>query len=241
VPLLNLCVKLRHALVVKGHLTAHKDVEDNAETPNIDFGASVLLGLEQFWSGKVQTSTKCLELVSGGEEVAQAKIDDLDVAHFTDENVLNLQVTVDNAVPVAVVKCTGNLPGELAGLLFLQASMGDDVVEHLSAVDKLEHHVPVEVCPDDILHAADVGVVEQADNGSFSGGANFLGVVGPFAIGGALVLVLRLSRDDLDGGLDLVSKGRLLDCSSRPRNAGTGVGGRMRKGEHMWYACPLGR
>lgn len=58
--LLDLGVKLRHALVVERHLAADEDVQYNAETPDINLGASILLSLEQFWGGKVQTSTERL-------------------------------------------------------------------------------------------------------------------------------------------------------------------------------------
>jgi hypothetical protein len=77
----------------------------------------------------------------------------------------------------------------------------DDVVEHLAAIDKLEEHVPVVVCANDIAHATDVGVAEQTDNGSLSGGADLLGVVGALTVGGALVLVLGQPGDYLDGNL----------------------------------------
>ena len=58
--LLDLGVKLRHALVVERQLAADEDVQYNAETPDINLGASILLSLEQFWGGKVQTSTERL-------------------------------------------------------------------------------------------------------------------------------------------------------------------------------------
>jgi hypothetical protein len=56
-----------------------------------------------------------------------------------------------------------------------------------------------------VSHTANVRVVEQADDGGFSGSADFFGVVCPLAVGGALMLVLRLSRDNLDGHLRPVS------------------------------------
>jgi hypothetical protein len=200
-PLLDLCMQLRHALVVKRHFTTHQDIQDNAETPHVDLGPSVLLCLEQLWRSKVQTSAEGLQLAPRREQVAQTEIDNLDVARLADEDILNLQVAVDDAVAVAVVERTGNLAGELASLLLLETAMGDDVVEHLAAIHKLEQHVPVVVCPHDVFHAADVGVVEQADNGGFTGSPDFLGVVCSLAVGGALVLVCRLSGDDLDGHL----------------------------------------
>jgi hypothetical protein len=48
-------------------------------------------------------------------------------------------------------------------------------------------------------------MVEQTDNSSLPSCADFFGVVGSFAVGGTLVLILRLSGYDLDGGLWLVS------------------------------------
>jgi hypothetical protein len=106
---------------------------------------------------------------------------------------------------MTVIQRAGDLTGKLAGLLLLETAVGDDVVEHLAAIDKLEQHVPVVVCAHDVSHAADVRVVEQADNGGFSGRADFFGVVCPLAVGGALVLVLRLSGYNLDGHLHAVS------------------------------------
>lgn len=158
--------------------------------------------MEEFGGGKVQTSAKGFELVPGREEIAETEIDNLDIAHFTDKDVFNLEIAVDDAVSVAVVEGTGDLAGKLASLLFLEAAVRDDVVEHLTAIDKLKHHVPVEVCPDDIFHAADIRVAQEANNGGLSGGADFLGVVGSLAVSSALVLVLRLARHNLDGGLE---------------------------------------
>ena len=122
-----------------------------------------------------------------------------------------------NAIPVAVVEGTGDLSSELARLLFLQAAVRDDVVEHLTAIDKLKHHVPVEVRAHHILHAAYVRVVQQTDNGGLPGCADFFGVVGSFTVGSALVLVLGLSGYDLDGGLRVVSTEPWLSlcCSMR--------------------------
>jgi hypothetical protein len=48
-------------------------------------------------------------------------------------------------------------------------------------------------------------MVQQTDDGSLPGCSDFFGVVGSFAVGGALVLVLGLSGYDLDGGLLQIS------------------------------------
>lgn len=189
-PLLDLCMQLWHALVVKWHLSTDQDIENDTKTPDVYFRPCVLFGLEELGGGKVQTTAECLELVPRREEVAKPKINNFNVPSLADKNVLDLEVTVDDAVSVAVVERAGDLAGELAGLLLLEAAMRDDVVEHLASIDKLEQHVPVVVCAHNISHAADVGVVEQADDGGFSGGSHLLGVVCSFAVGGTLMLVL---------------------------------------------------
>jgi hypothetical protein len=73
--------------------------------------------LKQFGCGEVQAPAKRLELVLGREKIAQSEVDDLDVAHLADEDVFNLEIPVNDAVSVTVIQCTGDLSGELAGLL----------------------------------------------------------------------------------------------------------------------------
>lgn len=99
-------------------------------------------------------------MTSRRKEVAQAKVDDLDVARFRDEDVLDFEIAVDNAISVTVVESAGNLPAELARLLLLKLAVGDDVVEHLAAIHKLEEHVPVVVCSHYISQSADVRMTE---------------------------------------------------------------------------------
>lgn len=205
--LFDLRMQLWHTLVVEWYFSANKNIKDDAETPNVYFGPSILLCLEQFGGGKVKTSTERLELVTRGEEIAEAEVDNLNIAGLADEDVFNLQVTMDNAIPVTIVQCTGDLTCEFPRLLLLQASMRDNVVQHLPTIDELEQHIPVIVGANDVFHAADVGVVEQTDDGSFSGGSNFLGMVGSFAVRRTLVLVLGLSGDDLDSNLHVLVGG----------------------------------
>lgn len=88
--LLDLGMQLRHALVIKGHFSANKHIEHDAETPNIDLRPSVLLCLQQLRCSEVQATAKRFQLVPWREEIAQSKVDDLDVASFADQNILDL-------------------------------------------------------------------------------------------------------------------------------------------------------
>lgn len=131
-------MQLRHTLIVEWHLSANQNVKDNAETPYIHFRARVLSRLKQLRGCKIETSTECLEEASGRKEVAETKIDDFDVAGLADEDVLDLQITMDDAVAMAIIQRTGDLPSKLARLLLLQFPVGDDVVQHLATIHIFE-------------------------------------------------------------------------------------------------------
>lgn len=109
---------------------------------------------------------------------------------------------MDNAVAVAIVEGTRNLTAELAGLLLLELAVRDDVVEHLTTVDILEEHVPVVICPHNVSHAANVGVVEEGDDGSLASCSDLFGLVSSLLIGAALVAIIGgTARNDLAGDL----------------------------------------
>lgn len=69
------------------------------------------------------------------KQVAQAEVDYFYITRLAYENVLNLQISVDDAIAVTIVKSTRNLAGELPRKLLLQFTMRDDIVEHLAAID----------------------------------------------------------------------------------------------------------
>ena len=72
------------------------------------------------------------------EEVAGPKVDDFYIAGLADEDVLYLQISVNDAVSVAVIKGTGDLTTEFSSLFLFEFPMGDDIVKHLTAIHELE-------------------------------------------------------------------------------------------------------
>ena len=166
-------MELRHALIVKGDFATNKDVQDDAKTPDIDFRTSVLSSLQEFRGSKVQASAEGFEEAPGRKEVAETKVDDFDVTGLADENVFDLQVSMCNTVPVAVVKSAGNLARKLSGLLLFESSVGDDVVKHLAAIYVLEKHVPVVIRPNNVSHSTYVRVVQKRDDGCLSSSPDF--------------------------------------------------------------------
>lgn len=140
-------MQCRHALIIKGYPAADENVKDDAKTPDIHLRAGIGTSLEELGSREVETAAKCFEVPSRGEEIAESKVDDLDVAGLADEDVFDLQITMDYAVSMAIVESTGDLTAKLPRLLLLQLAMGYDVVQHLATIDELEEHVPMIVGP----------------------------------------------------------------------------------------------
>ena len=142
-------------------------------------------------------------MASGSEEVAQAEVDDLYVACLAYEDIFNLEITVNYAIPVTVVQGTDDLPTKLASLFLLELAMRDDIVEHLAAIDKLEQHIPVVISPHDISEAADVRMAEEGNNSCFASCANLFRLVCPFFLRSALVaIVRRTTRDNFARNLE---------------------------------------
>lgn len=80
-------------------------------------------------------------------------------------------------ISMAVLQGAPDLSGEFPRNAFAKASMADDVVEHLTAIDVLEDHVVVVVMDDHLAHSADVRMVKQETKGCFTERSHFLGVV----------------------------------------------------------------
>lgn len=111
------------------------------------------------------------------EEVAKTEIDNFDVAGLADENVFDFEITMDNAVAMAIVQGARDLTAELARLLLLQFAMRDDVVKHLAAIDVFAKHVPMIVGSDDVSHATNVRMTEKRDDSRLTGSPDFLRLI----------------------------------------------------------------
>ena len=84
------------------------------------------------------------------------------------------RTSMDDIVLVTIVNGTGDLPSKFSGNALPEATMTNNIIEHLSTVDILKDHVVVVLVDDHLSHAADVGVVEEHGEGSLSESANLL-------------------------------------------------------------------
>ncbi|KAH0207727.1 protein kinase, partial [Aureobasidium melanogenum] len=171
--LLDLGMQLRHTLIVERDLAADEDIQDNTKTPDINFGTGVSFRLQKLGCSEVEGTTERLQEALRREGVAQTEVDDFDVASFANQNVLDLQIAMHNAVAMTVIERACNLTTEFTRLLLLEATMRNNVVKHLTTIDIFKQHVPVVVGTDDIAHTADIRMVDQGDNSSFTGGTYF--------------------------------------------------------------------
>lgn len=58
-PALDFGMERGHALVVKGHLTAYKHIQDHPKAPNVNLGPGIHFGVEKFGRSKIEGATKC--------------------------------------------------------------------------------------------------------------------------------------------------------------------------------------
>lgn len=82
----------RHALIVEGYFTADEHVKHNPETPDIDLGSRIHPGVQELRRGKVERSAKRREVVVRRIEIAQSKVNNLDIACLGDQDIFNLQI-----------------------------------------------------------------------------------------------------------------------------------------------------
>ena len=130
-------------------------------------------------------------MTAGSKQVAQTKINNLDVTSLADEDVLDLEVPVHDAIPMQVVEGTCNLTAKLSGLLLLKLAVGDDVVEHLAAVDVFEKHIPMMIGTDNIMKRTNVWVIQEGTDSRFTSSSYFFGLVGALLVGTRLVAIIR--------------------------------------------------
>ena len=194
-------MQLGHTLIIERYFPTHQHVQDDTKTPDVYFRACILPRLQEFRRSKVQTTTERFEMALGCEQVAQTEIDNFDIPRLAYQDILDFQVSVNDAIPMAIIQSTCYLAAKLPSLFLLQPAMRDDVVQHLTSIDILKQHVPMVIGTHHISHCADIRVIEQSDDGCFSGSPDFLGVICTFAVSIITMLVSRLPWHNLDSNL----------------------------------------
>lgn len=123
-------------IVVKGQVSGQHGVQDDAARPDVDGAADVPSILDDELRGGVARaaaarSHQIARLVF--EPVRETKVGDDDVAVPVEQQVLELEVTVDDALDVEVHDARDELGKELGSVLFLEVPVRQDVIKQFSA------------------------------------------------------------------------------------------------------------
>lgn len=75
---------------------------------------------------------------------------------------------MDNIVLMTIINSAPDLSRKLPRNTLTQSAVTYNIVEHLSTVDVLEHHVVMMLVDNHLAHPTDVRVIEQHGESSFS-------------------------------------------------------------------------
>ena len=126
---------------VEGEGAGHEDVEDDAQRPDVGLGPHVLLALEELGRGVGRAAAPRGEEVGLGEVVTEAKVCQLDVVFRVEEQVLCLEVSVDDAVRMAVLDGGEDLGEDSTRLVLAHPPVAHQKVEDLAVGRELCHDV----------------------------------------------------------------------------------------------------
>mmetsp|Transcript_11407 Transcript_11407/g.19247 ORF Transcript_11407/g.19247 Transcript_11407/m.19247 type:complete len:242 (+) Transcript_11407:423-1148(+) len=151
----------------EGELAGDHDEEDHAQGPHVG-RLTVILALARQIRAHVLRSAALLDqlliLVAGRRE---AEVDQLDLAHAVDEDVVELQVSVHDAVRVHVLYGAHDL-GEDGGRFLLGETLVGlallELVEEVGPAAELHHEVHVSPQVDHFMQPHDVGVLERGED-----------------------------------------------------------------------------
>lgn len=122
-------------IVVEGEVARKHGVENHTATPDVDGRSDVgSIGDDQLGSSVARRSTRGSHevVLRRLEGVGESEIGDDDVPSLVEEEVLELEISVDDVLGVEVVDSRDELSEELGGGVLLEVSMSEDVVEELS-------------------------------------------------------------------------------------------------------------
>ena len=198
----------------EGWVTGVKDEEDDTKGEKIDNLSLVWLSGENLW-GHVTWGTNDRSVSSGAiatlKRASEAEIDDLNVIHLVEKDVLWLEISVGEALGVDVVNTLKHLLEEVLADLLAEGARVGDVVEELTASDHLLSDVGyLNLLSTRLGHSGAFLKFEVLDHVlmvKLRGGINLL----LEKLEGTLVKLWVIEAEDLEGILSTVLGGSELD------------------------------
>mmetsp|Transcript_60852 Transcript_60852/g.128763 ORF Transcript_60852/g.128763 Transcript_60852/m.128763 type:complete len:254 (+) Transcript_60852:1040-1801(+) len=209
----NLLVENPGVLILEWQVAAHKSEEDHSATPKIAHLWHILLPCHHFWRRIARRSTGGAQALAIPEEVAEAKVHNLDALVFVQQQILWLQVSMHHSHLVDFLHSRYDLVEEATCFGLRNPPSFDNVVEEFTTTCKLHYEVQLTTCLYDLEELHDVWVPDQFQDVHFSRNSLYIGYLDD-----------TILLQDLDGNIrprqyvpaqfDL-AEGALTNCSSK--------------------------
>lgn len=153
----------------EGKETAEEAVEDDAHGPHVGF--LVVRITDHDFGGHVErAASHFVQKGTVGERDGKAKVGELDLnrlvgqRRFADENILKLDISVDDARPMAMIHGRGKLPKRGTCVKLRKPATLDDLVEQLSTTCELHHDMDSCGVVVDATQSYDGGMARQTSH-----------------------------------------------------------------------------
>jgi len=153
-------VQFFHVAGFEGDSTAKHGVEYYTSAPDISFESHVPFLLEDLRSDVGWRPTLLMHYITGLDELADSKISNFYVAFAIEQDVVELDVSMENTLSVDVAKALNDLPEDHFCNIFVQLFPLSDVVEEVTASAQLHRQQHVPLCLEGLVQFHDALVPE---------------------------------------------------------------------------------
>jgi len=140
--------------------TGENNESDDTDGPDIALG-TVRFG-KNFWSDVVRSSELLIKLLTLTYDERSTEIDDLNLIEFLvgfKKNVLWFEISMNDVVDMAIVDASEDLFDEDTGVLLVELTFLDDLIEQLSTFADIGDDVVSLLILEELVHLENVWVI----------------------------------------------------------------------------------
>lgn len=160
-------MELAHVVGLEWHCSVKHGEEHDSATPDVHGESVVPLISEYLWRDVRRRSTLLRHLLSLLDDLADAKVAELDLALRVQEYVVEFDVAVQDALAVAVGEALDDLLEEALGDLFLESPPPADIVEQIATSANFYHEEDVLLGLEVLVESDDVLVARLLQHHHF--------------------------------------------------------------------------
>jgi len=135
----DLQVQIFHVICLEGHCSIEHGEEHHASRPQVCLEALVALVSDNFWSYVSRSSTLLKHDLSGLHLLADSKVANFHISLTVQQNVVQLNVTVQNSLRMNVANALDNLLENYLGSHLVQLLALTHEVEQIAASTQLHY------------------------------------------------------------------------------------------------------